>query len=355
MEIAELKRRLSLRDILTRDGVQIRRAGGSRFAALCPFHQEKTPSFYITASHTGDRFKCFGCDESGDVFDYWMRTRNVTLAEAKKALCASEGVAWTEARHRPLPPPPPAIVEPLSGAGLAVWEEGVAHLRNSEQDQCRIAKWRGFEPETIKDMADRGLMGLPIYRGSRNEAFAVEIPNTDPSGRFLAGYHVHTPKLKGRYRFEPQGIGSWPFVIGDIVHCHALVVLEGQWDAIAFYDAIAGYKVPIKGVAVVGIRGATAWRRILDYEWSPETQAFIFADGDDAGRQWQQEDSLSGALALRCRAIHMFCFELGDDGIKDFNDWMRRDWGITPEDLREFLRHHYKQGLKTRRRKWQKK
>jgi hypothetical protein len=319
---------------------------------LCPFHSERTPSFYITASHAGDRFKCFGCDAAGDVFDYWMRTRNVSLADAKKSLCSSEGIVWLEPEQRPLPQEETEVV-PLTGEGLSLWEEGVKCLRNSEAEQKRIAEWRGFESATIRDMAERGLMGLPVYRGKRCEAFAVEIPDSGTTGRFLAGYHVHTPKLKGRYRFEPQGIGSWPFVIGDIIHCHALVVLEGQWDAIAFYDAVAAYKTPLKGVAIVGIRGATAWRRILDYEWSPQTQAFIFADADEAGLAWQRSDSLSGALALRCRAIHFFCFKVGSDGVKDFNDWMKHDWGITSSDLRGFLRHHYLNGQKTRSRKWQ--
>jgi hypothetical protein len=353
MELSELKRRVSLRDILTRDGVKIRRAGGSRFTALCPFHSERTPSFYITATHNGDRFKCFGCDAGGDVFDYWMRTRNVSLADAKKALCSSEGIAWTEASRGPVAPEPQVEVGPLSGSALAIWEEGVEYLRKSEPDQARIADWRGFESATIRNMAERKLMAMPVYRGNRHDAFAVEIPDISTHGRFLAGYHVHTPKLKGRYRFEPQGIGSWPFVIGDIAQCHALVVLEGQWDAIAFYDAVAAYDTPLKGVAIVGIRGATAWRRILDYEWSQEAQAFIFADADDAGLQWKQSESLAGALSLRCRATHFFCFKLAADEIKDFNDWMKYDWGITSADLRNFLRHHYLKGQKARRRRWQ--
>jgi hypothetical protein len=236
---------------------------------------------------------------------------------------------------------------------LDIWEEGVKYLARSESDQIRIAEWRGFEPTTIAAMAGFGLMAMPIYRGTRSEAFAVNIPND--SGIYLAGYHVHTPNLKGRYRFEPQGIGSWPFVIGNITECHALVILEGQWDAIAFWDAIGAHDEPINGVAIVGVRGASSWRKLLDYDWSQEVQAFVFADGDEAGIQWSEPDSLSGALNLRCRALHFFTYEQGEDGVKDFNDWIKKDWGVDACVLREFMREKYKSGLQTRRRKWQKK
>ena len=348
--LAELKRRVSLRDILLRDNVQLRRCGGSRYAALCPFHQERTPSFYLSVTPAGDRYKCFGCGASGDVVDYWTQTRNKSVVEAEKDLCSSEGIPLTERTFRPAPLPQEAI-GPLEGGCLETWQEGLEFLKSSKANQKRIADWRGFEPTTIAAMADFGLMAMPKYRGERSEAFAVNIPSD--SGSFLAGYHVHTPNLKGRYRFNPQGIGSWPFVIGNIVECHALVILEGQWDAIAFWDAIGAHKEPINGVAIVGVRGASSWRKLLDYDWSQEVQAFVFADGDEAGMQWSEPDSLSGALNLRCRALHFFTYEQGEDGVKDFNDWIKKDWGIDAAILRDFMREKYKAGLQTRRRKWQ--
>ena len=57
---------------------------GSRYRGLCPFHTEKTPSFYVTPSH--QFFKCFGCGEGGTVIDFVMKIDGLTFWEACKAL-----------------------------------------------------------------------------------------------------------------------------------------------------------------------------------------------------------------------------------------------------------------------------
>jgi len=57
---------------------------GSRFVGLCPFHQEKTPSFYIFPDN---HWYCFGaCSEGGDVIKFVMKLRNLTFPEAVRYL-----------------------------------------------------------------------------------------------------------------------------------------------------------------------------------------------------------------------------------------------------------------------------
>jgi hypothetical protein len=57
---------------------------GVNFVALCPFHDERTPSFYL---YTGsNRFCCFGCGEKGDVINLTMRLHGVGFADAVKML-----------------------------------------------------------------------------------------------------------------------------------------------------------------------------------------------------------------------------------------------------------------------------
>jgi DNA primase len=57
---------------------------GARYRGLCPFHTEKTPSFYVTPSH--QYFKCFGCGEGGTVIDFVMKIDGLTFWEACKTL-----------------------------------------------------------------------------------------------------------------------------------------------------------------------------------------------------------------------------------------------------------------------------
>jgi DNA primase len=63
---------------------------GRYFKALCPFHQEKTPSFHVDPER--GLFHCFGCGAGGDVFDFIMRTANLTFVEAAQELARRAGV-----------------------------------------------------------------------------------------------------------------------------------------------------------------------------------------------------------------------------------------------------------------------
>ncbi|HXH00240.1 MAG TPA: CHC2 zinc finger domain-containing protein [Sphingomicrobium sp.] len=63
--------------------VKLRRAGGE-WKGCCPFHPDRSPSFTIFDG--GQRFHCFGCNESGDVLDYLQRAHAVTLREAAAML-----------------------------------------------------------------------------------------------------------------------------------------------------------------------------------------------------------------------------------------------------------------------------
>lgn len=55
---------------------------GANFTGLCPFHDEKTPSFSVK----GEKFKCFGCGESGDVIDFVQKYFNLSFQDALKHL-----------------------------------------------------------------------------------------------------------------------------------------------------------------------------------------------------------------------------------------------------------------------------
>ena len=85
--IADLKREIDLAHIVMGAGVDLIQRG-NRHVGLCPFHTEKTPSFFIFPDN---RFKCFGCSASGDCIDFVMKYYNLSFKEALKFLGIEQG------------------------------------------------------------------------------------------------------------------------------------------------------------------------------------------------------------------------------------------------------------------------
>ncbi|MDD3154685.1 MAG: DNA primase [Victivallaceae bacterium] len=91
--IAEIRARCSIVDVVG-TVVPLKRAGSGRFKGLCPFHQEKTPSF--TVDEGKGFFHCFGCGKSGDAFRFVMERENVDFPNAVHILASRCGVVIPE-------------------------------------------------------------------------------------------------------------------------------------------------------------------------------------------------------------------------------------------------------------------
>jgi DNA primase catalytic core len=85
-----IKERINLVSFFEEKGYDLRASGSSRYVTLCPFHQEKTPSFSI--SETRNNWKCYGCGKSGDVFTYLMDKEGLTFPEAIEQLAEQLGL-----------------------------------------------------------------------------------------------------------------------------------------------------------------------------------------------------------------------------------------------------------------------
>ncbi|MGH9450962.1 MAG: DNA primase [Terriglobia bacterium] len=82
-------------DIVKVIGASVKlRKQGANFVGLCPFHQEKTPSFAVHP--TKQIFHCFGCGVGGDVFKFVMLLNNATFPEAVERVAESEGIRLPE-------------------------------------------------------------------------------------------------------------------------------------------------------------------------------------------------------------------------------------------------------------------
>jgi len=87
--VRDLKLRVSLADVVGRV-VTLRKAGGSRLKGLCPFHNERTPSFNVDADK--GFYKCFGCGKAGDLISFVRETEQLGFTEAVEALGKRHGI-----------------------------------------------------------------------------------------------------------------------------------------------------------------------------------------------------------------------------------------------------------------------
>jgi DNA primase len=153
----------------------LRKSGAQNFQGLCPFHQEKTPSFSVHA--TRQFFHCFGCGASGDVFSFVQKIENITFPESVRLIA--------EKLKIPLPKMSYSSPEEERQAGMRVGLIEI-HVRACKffQEQLRRPEAahareylasRGITPEIIAEFRmgyapDSGFMLRDTLRGQYDEA-----------------------------------------------------------------------------------------------------------------------------------------------------------------------------------------
>jgi DNA primase len=91
-KIEEVRQRADIVEVI---GAHVRlKRSGRNFVGLCPFHQEKTPSFSVNAER--GFFHCFGCNTGGSVFNFLMKMEGQTFPEAVRSLAQRYGIDLPE-------------------------------------------------------------------------------------------------------------------------------------------------------------------------------------------------------------------------------------------------------------------
>ncbi|OGS07868.1 MAG: DNA primase [Elusimicrobia bacterium RIFOXYA12_FULL_51_18] len=94
-----IREKLDIVDVV-QDYIPSLRRTGRNYKAVCPFHNEKTPSF--TVSQDKQMFYCFGCNEGGDMFTFVMKIEGLTFVETLKKLSHKAGIPWAETEYHQL-------------------------------------------------------------------------------------------------------------------------------------------------------------------------------------------------------------------------------------------------------------
>jgi len=274
----------------------------SRWVGLCPFHAEKTPSFYVNPAL--GVYHCFGCDASGDAIGFLRETQGLTFVEAVERLAARAGIELTAED------PEAAKARQRRSALVAAMERAVAwyheRLLNGPDggDARAYLRSRGYDGEvvrryslgwapagwdtlatalTLPDEVLRGTgLGFVDERGRRSDSFRARVlfPIFDHQGNpiGLGGRQLpggRPPKYKNTtetqlYRKSEVLYGlSWA---KDHVIRHGTAVLcEGYTDVIAFHGAGVEAAVATCGTAATEdhirrLKAFGANRLVLGYD-----------------------------------------------------------------------------------------
>ena len=90
--IEEVKNANNIVDVISKF-VDLKK-NGDNYKGLCPFHNEKTPSFVVNENK--QIFKCFGCGEGGNVISFLMKKENMSFGESLKYLCENANIPYKQ-------------------------------------------------------------------------------------------------------------------------------------------------------------------------------------------------------------------------------------------------------------------
>ncbi|WP_089101553.1 DNA primase [Streptomyces hyaluromycini] len=132
-------------DAVVSEYLQLRNAGGGNLKGLCPFHDEKSPSFQVSPSK--GLFHCFGCQEGGDTLTFVMKVDHLSFSEAVERLAAQAGITlrYEEGGYNPSHQRGERIRLVEAHKTAAVWyAEQLATSPEAETGRLFLAE-RGFD------------------------------------------------------------------------------------------------------------------------------------------------------------------------------------------------------------------
>ena len=267
--------------------VELRRAGVNRFEGLCPFHDERTPSFGINPAEK--LYYCFGCGEGGDAFKFVQETEGVGFAGALEYLADRYGVALELVEEDPAAAQRRAererLLELLERTAAFyvryLWDsEEAAHAREylagRGLDESALREFRvGYAPSawdkvlvasrrtgfTDRELVAAGLASRSQKEGRTYDRFRRRImfPLCDQRGRVLGfGARAMGADQKPKYLNSSDGLvfhkGRHLFG-ADIARTPAtkageVIVAEGYTDVIAMHQAGLRHTVGLMGTAL---------------------------------------------------------------------------------------------------------
>lgn len=282
-EIQEIKDRLSLSQVVG-EVVKLTKAG-AYWKGLCPFHHEKSPSFFVNDDL--GYYKCFGCGEYGDIFTFRQKYEHLTFREALEDLAKQAGVKLTSRSYDPQEKLLKRTLEVL-GVAASFYHQQLQNGKDFATYRNYLVK-RHLSSATVKlfmlGAAGNGWQSLVDFlqneKFSREEILASGLVGEGKTGRLfdrfrsrlmfplknhrgqVVGFsgrliadqpneakYINTPETicyhKGKMLYGLAELAS------EIKKAGFLLVVEGEFDVLSSLEAKLPPVVAIKGSAFTG-------------------------------------------------------------------------------------------------------
>ncbi len=146
-DVSEVRERARIDEVVSHS-VALKPAGGGSYKGLCPFHDERSPSFHVSPAK--GLWYCFGCGEGGDTIDFVMRVDLLSFAEAVEKLAGQFGVELHYEEGSAAPGRQQGQRTRLVGINTAAAEFFVKHLSSPEAAPAReFLTGRGFDEDAV--------------------------------------------------------------------------------------------------------------------------------------------------------------------------------------------------------------
>jgi DNA primase catalytic core len=325
-DLAALKKTTDLAAVAAARGVKLKKQGND-YVGLCPFHEEKTPSFHVTPAK--NLFHCFGCGAAGSVIDFVMKKDGLTKQQAIDWLVKqSNGViqrgTTARAESRPaLTHNPAALLQRVVGF--------YARTLHKDRDGFDYLKGRNLADATLLDIFQvgycngtlhtvlpktgelvEGLKSLGVLNGRGQEHFrgCVTVPIFDGAGNVSGIYGRRiTPGETPHLYLPGEHRGVWN---GASARTNpALFITEAILDGMSLWQA--GFR---NVIALYGGNGWTPGHETLLRE-NNTREVFLCLDNDETGRT-ATERLKEKTLPPLVKAVHIVQWP---EGVKDANDF----------------------------------
>lgn len=275
---------------------------GKDYKGLCPFHQEKTPSFYVVPSR--GFYHCFGCGKGGNLINFIMEHERLEYPAALRYLADKAGIAIPETAHfgsrneriydllafaasfyenSIRSKSAKAASDYLKSRGISEATGrifGIGYAPAGWDNLIKAASSKGFSPSDLE------AAGLAIKKEGYYDRFRnrLMIPIRSISGKVIGfGGRAMSPDDSAKYINSPETevykkgrvLYGLDISKNDIRSSNVAVVVEGYFDLISLFQA------GIKNVVAVSGTGFTAEQASLLARFSE--QAVLLYDSDSAG------------------------------------------------------------------------
>ncbi|OGJ22424.1 MAG: DNA primase [Candidatus Pacebacteria bacterium RIFCSPHIGHO2_02_FULL_46_9] len=298
-------------DIVAVVGARVQLQGaGAQFKGVCPFHAERSPSFFV--SPILQRYKCFGCGEAGDVFDFLQKYEGLSFQETLEELAEAAGIELEQYQASAVDQLRNNILATLAsaqqyyhyllvehavgkpareylrsrgvtkdtirqfslGASTPGWDGLIAYLHEKKKVDLKLLEQAGLaisnRGRTYDRFRNRVIFPLTTHRGQVVGFSGRSLPGEDDRGV----KYINSPETMVYHKSEL--LFGFSQLHSEIRAASSIIIVEGEFDVLASVQAHQNNVSAIKGSALTQTHVRLLRRSVK--------QVILALDTDAAGR-----------------------------------------------------------------------